>query len=580
MALVLTRTVVIAAISLTCIDAESRVGFLTDQAGDGKGNMVSKEDLERSLQASLDAVLSGGGGVAGKRLLAIEASTWRTFQSLPKNSLGRLDPRGVRHIIHSYFAKEHGWLINGLEPHGMTTNVTEVHDVSILKEKAPALVETLLETRQHGHGLALNDVVAMIGALEQLIFDESVELLQIAYNLNGHSLGDKLQEAALHEVLRSYLLVFGQGHQADVSNVSKHQEMKAALSWPELDDFQHDIVMNIAYANRHQANPFRPRTYTFADVASIVTEMAQNYGKWQNAECSAMKENLMELDTDGSGRVPLKAFHTQPDGSVYQFTESRDYLRQIGALDETLKGVPRVLIANYVAGPSNCIASSSYYSVCCLNECELLLNELEGVVQAPSASPEDLLSLVSKLSSATVSAPRQLPRTLADKLHSIADLHGGMVPLQGRLFAQWLHYAFPNECQYPSIVESSTILTPNQWLGGKSAASSHERQSASAAMLQPTQVAPDSALAQWSDHEVLPLHEPSVSILSMFHASGGLRSLLRIAAMLAGLYIIVQAVQAAFGNVEMALLRQSNAKDVETPYHHRIQSDNALSMHV
>ena len=49
----------------------------------------------------------------------------------------------------------------------------------------------------------------------------------------------------------------------------------------------------------------------------------------------------------------------------------------MGALDET-RGEAYVRIANYMTGPSNCIASSSYYSVCCLNECEGLMNELES----------------------------------------------------------------------------------------------------------------------------------------------------------------------------------------------------------
>ena len=47
-------------------------------------------------------------------------------------------------FIHNYFAKEHGWLITGLEPHGMQLKASEVHEVSILQDKAPLLVENLL----------------------------------------------------------------------------------------------------------------------------------------------------------------------------------------------------------------------------------------------------------------------------------------------------------------------------------------------------------------------------------------------------------------------------------------------------
>lgn len=261
----------------------------------------------------------------------------------------------------------------------------------------------------------------------------------------------------------------------------------------------------------------------------------------------------MDLDPEGSGRVPLDAFHTQPDGSMYQFTESLSYLRQVGAVDETSQGNPRVLIANYISGPSNCIASSSYYSVCCLNECEGLLNEVEGAVQAPTASPAQLLSVVSNLHSATVDAPRQLPSTLVSKLGSIAELNGGMVPIQGRLFAQWLHFAFPNECPYPTIVENSAVLTPNEWTGIKSQASLEERQRANATR-EVAQEPNDLSLAQWSDDEVLPLLAPSFSISAML--GGALRSLLRLAASLGALWLALQAGQAALATGQTALAGQ------------------------
>merc|ERR1719510_1400266 len=35
------------------------------------------------------------------------------------------------------------------------------------------------------------------------------------------------------------------------------------------------------------------------------------------------------------------------------------------------------------------------------------------------------------------------------QLRQIAEAHNGRIPLHGRLFAQWLHYAFPRECPFP-----------------------------------------------------------------------------------------------------------------------------------
>merc|ERR1719446_1699768 len=41
--------------------------------------------------------------------------------------------------------------------------------------------------------------------------------------------------------------------------------------------------------------------------------------------------------------------------------------------------------------------------------------------------------------------------TLFTLLEEIATHHSGLVPVHGRLFSQWLHYAFPHECPYPHM---------------------------------------------------------------------------------------------------------------------------------
>merc|ERR1712232_639858 len=120
-----------------------------------------------------------------------------------------------------------------------------------------------------------------------------------------------------------------------------------------------------------------------------------------------MGEDLMEMDPDGTGRVPLSTFYAQRETADYQFSESTDYLRTIGALDESVPSAPRVRIANYVMGPSNCIASSSYYSVCCLSDCETLMNDLEGRLKGPSAAPEQLLDAVHHLPHSLTDVPTQ-----------------------------------------------------------------------------------------------------------------------------------------------------------------------------
>merc|ERR1719324_1822141 len=139
---------------------------------------VSAAEVETSLQEVFETLKAGGRGASATELKRIEASVWQTFQSLPKNAAGRLLPPAVRYLVHNYFAKEHGWLILGLEPTAAGPNVSELHGASILRDRAPAFVEALLESRRAGAGLALDDVVAMVATIEHLVLHEAVSFLE------------------------------------------------------------------------------------------------------------------------------------------------------------------------------------------------------------------------------------------------------------------------------------------------------------------------------------------------------------------------------------------------------------------
>eukprot|EP00439_Symbiodinium_sp_Y106_P064374 s796_g10.t1 len=246
----------------------------------------------------------------------------------------------VRQSLQDSMQEEHGWLIKGLEPHGHQADMSQVHEVNILQDKAPALVESLLEAQRKGRGLALADAVAMLATLERLIFEEAVILLQAAYRLNSIAPVEQVDERAMHEVLSSYLVLFEMGQKADLNNTDLHRALKAraaevSSNWPLLVEFEQDSLHNYVYANKDTRNPFvGEELFDFEDAVTIVEGMAHGYGKWQNTECQQMKHELMDLDSEGNGLVPLGRFYSQPENAEYHFTETREYLRQIGALQE------------------------------------------------------------------------------------------------------------------------------------------------------------------------------------------------------------------------------------------------------
>ena len=100
-------------------------------------------------------------------------------------------------------------------------------------------------------------------------------------------------------------------------------------------------------------------------------------------------------------------YKTSIDDNTFEFQESEEYLRDLGALDGTDPSHPSVIIPNYIQSASNCIASESLYSLCCLNECEQLMSHLEREIDAPE---EDL----------TCARPQAWFETISDLRNSFA----------------------------------------------------------------------------------------------------------------------------------------------------------------
>jgi len=432
----------------------------------------------------------------------------------------------------------------------MQLNMTGVHDADILVGKMPELADVLSKVRHSVRGFSFTDVILTTATLERLILDESIELLNTAYMLNGQETFQSISRDELQEVLISYLIVFETGSKANLTDAARHQLMKRRMkttnsqSWLTLVEFEEDALNTFNFLQHDLINPFLPVVYNFQVASQIVRSMARTYGQWQNSECRQMAAELRSLDLMGAGRVSLDKLYSQPMSATYVFHESTEYLRQIGALDDGSDAKPQVRIANYLMGPSNCIASSTYFSVCCLSECEGLMRELEQKIQAPTASAEQLLGLVGNMSSTSVEAPRDLPETLVDKLWAIADRHNGKVPLHARLFAQWMHFAFPSECPYPHTVEDPAVLRPSHWSGQRRATATDEerKRCISEFALQPEAALGEPVLSQWDDIEVLLLEDLPLRGHKLFWAlfRHGAMALVLLSTMLAGLRALVR----------------------------------------
>jgi len=434
-------------------------GFLADPGS------LSYENLKAAVMDEVMSALGSGNRVNQQRLEGIEQSLRPIFSAMPKNEFGNLDHASARYVMHRLFVQRHAMYIKGLEPGGGSWSDGAASASDVLQDRVPDVVQSMFEDRLKGEGLGMHELAVLAATYEHLIHDEAVKRLEVSFSAENQSMESKLNEFEANDLIDTYMMIYINGKNVSGMSPAQVSAEKASLTryypgWRATQKFARQVQSSVV-AKADEAQ-FADGQLDFQGLSAVVEEIGEHYGRWQDAECRDLKTSLVKLENHGTGRVLLKDFYGAGLDGNFQFSESVDYLRQLGALDESMDQ-PSVMIPNYVNAHSNCLASSSIYSVCCIDECEALLGHLETKIAEPEASTKKILELVSQLPSATVVAPRELSSDLTQRLEDIASHHDGTVPLHGRLFAQWLHHAYPRECPYPHISGSTNPMTTKEW---------------------------------------------------------------------------------------------------------------------
>jgi len=308
----------------------------------------------------------------------------------------------------------------------------------------------------------LRELAILASTIEHLIHNEAVSRLGAVFNVHKLSVTSTISKGEADEVLNTYMMAYIMGENLHEMTLDIARELNKAMpevfpAWGDTQKFVDGVRKKIIKDEVDGLD--------FASLARVVEAVGEEYGSFQDLECRQMKDALVKMEYRGTGRVRLSDFYRRPAGEdVWTFSESASYLQSLGALDETTPAQPSVVMANYINSPTNCIASSGFYSVCCKNECEGLLGHLEENIGRPEAKPATIASLVANLPSQSVTAPLQLSAKLLQRLDDIAATHMGTVPLHSRLFAQWMHHVYPRECQYPHLSGTTDSKLPEEWM--------------------------------------------------------------------------------------------------------------------
>jgi len=434
-----------------------------DAAGDAAvkpGGFLGRKTKELTTQELLETVmgaLNSGYGNSSQGddgslhdLSKIQDSLKPIIAASPKNSYGRLGDEAARYALHRLFMERHGWEIKGFD--AVSGNS------SIFQHFVPPEVQAELEKSVRGRGFSILELSVFAATLEQLIAAELPRKLEDAYRAMGLPSDDSISRSQAESLIDLYMGAYIRSEDVTMLKPTELFKFQTSMSfmynnWDETQKFFREIQESVVHGKE---------TFTFADVAAVLEKVEANFVYWNDHQCQSLKENLMELEQELPGRVRMLDFYEAAlYKGMYQFVEKISYLKALGAVDEAEPLEPRLILPNYIDGPSNCVARTSYYSVCCMDECADLYSHVEKQLGKPEATAAEIIAVVQGLSSATTCTI--LPDKLRENLHALAGKNGGRVSLHGKAFAEWMHFVYPRECTWPQKFGPAHSQTMEEW---------------------------------------------------------------------------------------------------------------------
>jgi len=412
-------------------------------AGSSELDYLDTERLETALFQELEAALAGThDGFSPDHLLDVEDQLSGLYAALPKNAQGLLDHATVRYAVHQLFVRKHAWYIRNLNPVGEAQTPASAGEA--MRGQVPEHLQRLIEKRQDGRGLGLRELSALTTTLEHLINGDIAERLKAVYGAHGLVHNQPVSRSEVLELMKTYMAHF----------LSLRHRSGYAVTPEQAREERRDIestypgwkgvvaLMEEALVSRAPQNP--SMMLPFSEALSAANEVMEKFEQSSAQECRDMKDELGAMPNGATGRVLLTDLHRKALDGEMQFAESTEYLAVLGALEENDRGAISVLVPNYIYSPSNCLGTTSFFDMCCPNECEIIMDQLEMNLRKPDASPAEVQQVID-----SIRAEGPLSEEALADLGALAHKRDGRVPLHGFLFQEWLHRAFPKECPKP-----------------------------------------------------------------------------------------------------------------------------------
>jgi len=408
----------------------------------------SAERLERALIVEIESALAGNHtGFDAARVRSLEEELQPIFETLPHerssdDAPGGLGLASARYLLHQHFLREHAWYVRGLNPAGDGRKPPSAKEE--LRSRVAGHLLEVLENKVGKGGLNLKMLAVFVATLEFLIHGDQRERLKqawLVHSLKTEGTADADTSSSVLRVFMAHYVFTSQkvdsGYVLTLDNGLDEVNTISRIysGWPHIDSFIHGEV-----AKRKARGA--SGELTFEDVFEAADKVLMNFQEVSGGMCRDMEKTFTGLEGGMNGSVRHADLIKSPSGSL--FREPEEYLVSLGALDESQADGPRLLMPNYMLGPSNCDGTTSFYDLCCPNDCEAHKMHMErGLMKGPADPLQSVKTVVQqRLASA-------IPDDLLKHLHSLVQANQGQLLIHGRGFADWLHKVFPRDCPKP-----------------------------------------------------------------------------------------------------------------------------------
>eukprot|EP00928_Gymnodinium_smaydae_P067215 TRINITY_DN5015_c0_g2_i5.p1 TRINITY_DN5015_c0_g2~~TRINITY_DN5015_c0_g2_i5.p1 ORF type:complete len:619 (+),score=98.69 TRINITY_DN5015_c0_g2_i5:113-1969(+) len=431
---------------------------------------------ESIVQQSLNVVANFEDIQRSRRLAELSASMRPLFVALPKDADGMLSYQTSRYAVHRYMMQERGWYIRGLE----SSSADAVDTNGIDAEWVAAYLHGQILQRSHSLGTRLSDLALFVAAFEELIFFDSKQRLRAIYEYLGFAAAEPQTKSDVQCILDAfmfYMLSFDNLAQqagkdpftlpGDMSPAQRRAEVCVESMVEEISTQQQFKIWRKAMMDA--VGDHSDDKLSFSHVTVFVDKFLVEYHTIQQLDCRDLKNILVSAEKNSSGihmagRLDLASYHKLDEFGDFKFKESKENLQRAGVLDESGE-TPYLVLSNYIGSRINCVESSGLFAICCQNECDAVLSQLELHLESPVAPASDVVAVLKELSFGSSLARPEISSQLFDRLAFLAKAHHGVVPIHSEGFAMWMHHLYPSECPQAHPQRSSTFpMTAGEWI--------------------------------------------------------------------------------------------------------------------